>query len=755
MLESGDVADPGGELTRLLRESLGLATHRLDAWLTQPGQRAAGDTARSKTPTGLQVGGYGWVVNLEPDESGGGDSHGFIHAPSLDHAATAAVLRSAWLNYATDAHDAPFGVDVSSDRVRRAQWLLEGVRNGVDLGELLGAKFERRLHDADRSHLIADVRQLVLDATGRGGEPARAIVDGLALAVAYSESTVADPVFDAIQQWRTTLPGYPADGLAGPLHATVADLDATADLLTTQAVHSVLKGNLAEGAATLSVAGAGDAGIPQLRVPAVHRESRIVTHRIVAVLPPSPPPRDPSAAPSLLRIAEPALAHWLARLLPPPATVDVTVELGVDAGDGRWQRTLETLGLGAIEVVALAAVGGELEASMLGSLVAARARMELVTATDVPADLGGALPAVAIAAGSLRALLGAARPLRGDDLAATSGLPHVIDVAELDGRRLALATALDALGRSQPEDRLLLTRFADFAALDPGGLLAALTSPDHRDERIENLLQKAVTTGKSLAQPLPPDWSEFTPDAQAEHLAGRIRSALGVSIPVLARQSLAHRAELASSLASSPRRLGSPVAAMSWLLEAGRVHQGAGLCAEALDLVEAVHPAALIPFQVAQLPDVDGEPWLAVEGPTGPGGRLDLLFVTDASAAVAQGAVGGLIFDGWSEPIPGRRATTGVAVHFDRPGAQPPQAVLLAMPPEEGAWTVEHLESLLLETLEMVGVRAVGPETLTRLGHTLPAVALREGAAVSTVTVPFDGPIIIGPIDDDFEPVGP
>ncbi len=754
MLESGDVADPVGELTRLLRESLGLATHRLDAWMSSLADEHLA-SLRATTPTGMQVGGYGWVVNLESDESGGADSHGFIHAPSLDHAATAAVLRSAWLNYAADAQDAPFGVDVSSDRVRRAQWLLEGVRNGVDLGELLGAKFERRLHDAGRSHLIADVRQLVLDATGRSGEPARAIVDGLALAVAYSESTVADPVFDAIEQWRTTLPGYPADGMAGPLHATVADLDSTADLLTTQSVHSVLKGNLAEAAATLSVAGAGDAGIPQLRVPAVHRQSQVVTHRVVAVLPPPPPPADASATPSLLSVAEPALAHWLARLLPPPAAVDITVELGAGTANGRWEGTLEMLGLGAVEVVALAAGGGELGASMLGSLVAARARMELGAVTNVPADLGGALPAVAIAAGSLRSLLGAARPLRGDDLAATSGLPHDVDVDELDDRRLALATVLDALGRSRPEAALLRSRFADLATLDPGGLLAALTTPDRRDEHLRNLLQKAARNAKSLLRPLPGDWAALTPGAQAEHFAGRIRDAIGVSIPVLQRQSLAHHSELASSLASSPRRLGSPVAAMSWLLEAGRVHQGAGLCAEALDLVEVVNPAARIPFQVAQLPDVDGEPWVAVEGPTGAGGRLDLLFVTDAAAAMAEDGVAGLIFDGWSEPIPGRRATTGVAVHFDRPGAQPPQAVLLAMPPEEGAWTVEHLERLLLETLEMVAVRAVGPETLNRLGHTLPAVGLEEGAAVSVVPEPVDGPIVIeiDPIDDEFDPV--
>ena len=180
---------------------------------------------------------------------------------------------------------------------------------------------------------------------------------------------------------------------------------------------------------------------------------------------------------------------------------------------------------------------------------------------------------------------------------------------------------------------------------------------------------------------------------------------------------------------------------MTWLLEVGRVHEGAGRCAEALDLAEVVNPSAPVTFQVAQLPHVEGEPWVAIEAPAAPGGRLDLVAVTDAAAAIAAGPVSGLIFDGWTEPVPGRRATTGVAVHFDRPGAQPPQAVLLAMPPDEGDWTVDHLEHLLLETLELATFRAVGPETLAHLGHTLPAVFLADGAAVSIVPAEPSGEV--------------
>ena len=64
------------------------------------------------------MGGYGWVVNLAPDD-GGPDTQGFIHAPSLAHAATAAVLRSGHLAQHDAEHEA-LEVDLTAERVRMA-----------------------------------------------------------------------------------------------------------------------------------------------------------------------------------------------------------------------------------------------------------------------------------------------------------------------------------------------------------------------------------------------------------------------------------------------------------------------------------------------------------------------------------------------------------------------------------------------------------------------------------------------------------
>ena len=96
---------------------------------------------RATSPTGLYVGSYGFVLDL--DRSGTRPSHGFIHAPSLPHAASAAVLRSGWISRGNNDNESPAAIDLASGRVRQADWILSGVRHGQDLGDLLGAEFER------------------------------------------------------------------------------------------------------------------------------------------------------------------------------------------------------------------------------------------------------------------------------------------------------------------------------------------------------------------------------------------------------------------------------------------------------------------------------------------------------------------------------------------------------------------------------------------------------------------------------------
>ena len=132
----------------LLAETLDLVTYRFDAWATSLAARRLAKLRRSN-PNGIRAGGYGWVEDLRrqpplqevsplPASTTGPlyrseANKGYVQAPSLTHAATAAVLRSGYLSHQQESGDSPFAIDLSSDRVRRAKWLLDGVRQGQPL----------------------------------------------------------------------------------------------------------------------------------------------------------------------------------------------------------------------------------------------------------------------------------------------------------------------------------------------------------------------------------------------------------------------------------------------------------------------------------------------------------------------------------------------------------------------------------------------------------------------------------------------
>jgi hypothetical protein len=146
------VSVPTAALARLAAGVLDLASHRLDAWVTAQALRRLA-ALRTRKPAGVRLGGYGVVEDVRP-AGAAPESQGYIHAPSLGQAATAAVLRSGRLAHLGE-DGAPLAINLSSRRVRLALALLDGVRAGQPLAALLGYRLERGLHE---NH-----RELVLD----------------------------------------------------------------------------------------------------------------------------------------------------------------------------------------------------------------------------------------------------------------------------------------------------------------------------------------------------------------------------------------------------------------------------------------------------------------------------------------------------------------------------------------------------------------------------------------------------------------
>ncbi len=76
-----------------------------------------------------------------------------------------------------------------------------------------------------------------------------------------------------------------------------------------------------------------------------------------------------------------------------------------------------------------------------------------------------------------------------------------------------------------------------------------------------------------------------------------------------------------------------------------------------------------------------------------------------------------------------------------RPGARPPQAVLLAVaPPGPPRWELETLEKTLLETLELAQLRALDPQALggdAVLQRALPALYVSANLAGEELSTDF------------------
>lgn len=170
---------PTSKLHKYLSDHIDLCTYRLDAWQGGLFYKKL-LSMRKQHPAGIYLGAYGWVENLRPGAKKSvtvpealkpennqvvhkpHGNAGFIHTPSLNHATAAGVLLSGYQNHATKTDPGPFAVNLSSERVRRALYVLEGIQNGQSLEALLGYQFERALHDITTNNPANNLNKYIL-----------------------------------------------------------------------------------------------------------------------------------------------------------------------------------------------------------------------------------------------------------------------------------------------------------------------------------------------------------------------------------------------------------------------------------------------------------------------------------------------------------------------------------------------------------------------------------------------------------------
>jgi hypothetical protein len=145
-------------------------------------------------------------------------------------------------------------------------------------------------------------------------------------------------------------------------------------------------------------------------------------------------------------------------------------------------------------------------------------------------------------------------------------------------------------------------------------------------------------------------------------------------------------------------------------------------------------------FALAQLPYAAGDRWVGLpfapsQHPTT--GRLSVAVHSPGPVDLTR-AVAGVVVDEWVEVLPAAAETTGVAFHFDAPDACAPQAILLAVSPDESpTWTPDLVAATVTEALDLARIRAVDPESLDAVGHFLPALYFAANLDGDTAATDF------------------
>jgi len=92
---------------------------------------------------------------------------------------------------------------------------------------------------------------------------------------------------------------------------------------------------------------------------------------------------------------------------------------------------------------------------------------------------------------------------------------------------------------------------------------------------------------------------------------------------------------------------------------------------------------------------------------------------------LGHGTFSGLLIDEWQEEVPDPQANTGIALRYDQPDTEAPNAVLLALTlPGSAAWDWEALHTAVHDNLKLAKLRAIDPDILKEsfLDQVLPAV---------------------------------
>jgi hypothetical protein len=752
------------ELEMLLLETVDLLQHRIDA-IAAGLAHARLVKQRQANNARLQAGYFGFLGKPRP-ASATGASDGYVQAPSMAQATTAAILRSAFLRHAADG---AFALDLGSRRVRRALTLLDVLKKGITLEEALGWSGERWLHNNQLSRLTLDIRAAFpfvnpMPPESRGGaQPAAPGPAGLR-------------VFDGLKFISGGLTAFAAadrPALQSLQKALADDLDSLSDLVLAEAVHRRAMGHAEAAKSWMNLlSGTAVPGDPIFT--RTQRHGQGSTYRISILATPATIPAD--AVPR--EMAEPTLAAIAGDLLPDFASLSAVVTLSrLDDPARRHSLSaslVSVLGIRPIDLV----IGGRSELRVrLRSHAIATWLTDPAISADIGPPAGDGLaafvnrtvnitiddsptgPSVATALGraeKLRSLVSQGRIVEPSDLNAAASPANALDepqevalivatievlrvrVAALHARLTAdLATLgdvqarfmqnarearrrLDADGRDPALPGLLaaaelsrrdlytmlrrVTGYAEPAALRPFTVEEAIGNPDALAATLDALAARLMAKARRLGSAQ----ASTAGGGRLEDARAARRALIEALQAALDGDALAVFPPIARLPATTPL-LDAP-GDLSTLLGAWTaVRSRVALAAEISALLPGLHAHPVAAAATAD-DQVQGDQDQRPE-PEAPRARhFGTLLGTDA--ALAGSSLAGFVCDEWADQRPSRIQLAAMAVNHESPASQAPQCMILCMPPhpQQVGWTDAAAAQMVFEAIQWMKVRALSTD---------------------------------------------
>lgn len=785
---------PIAELERLFAEHMDLASHRLDAWILGMANKRL-HTIRENNKTGTYLGSYGWLMDLKPggqrtavnnasilynvDKTGNvpvmldPDNQGYIQAPSLNHAMTAAVLRSGYEAHKGTEDGDLLAINLSSERVRRALFYIEGIRNGQHLGALLGYRLERTLREYGLAQYTLDLRQAYpiqqlnyQDNNQQTLEPTSpsSVVDGLAIvekirAIEQTGEEFGD-AFPYVSLGDQT-------GVAVAMDKIVQDMDALADLSLAEGTFQMVIGNYGRSNAMMSALTKGTP-IPEPEIIKTPRTGQTLTHRVGLTL---EAVDTATASPiwagafTARALAEPALNAKLGDLLPNPSQVQCQVEYQRKDGADNITTEVVNVSLSHLQIepidllyifpesikdsytelakrfyqVAFQWVTGPNSLAPYDNYYDFKLDFEAPSAGDYTvADIA---PLVA----QLQLLFSNSRYLRAGDLVHPTTDTSNLELTgvgsnalqELAARASTLRNSLEqaATNLNANSGRAELWNLAAYGLSE-----AALATPQAEQvvmnlsyadasASIQTLALDKVAQYDKVVAPIFND-PDLDTGGKVELYQKAVSTLLGKSFLMLPQIVPLNATALqnAHGAASSILPTQDAMAVERWTAGAARVRRQINRL-ENVSFLQGLfldYDTESLQLSPVQLPYRPNDHWVGVEVPNDyyKNHFLDtnlvsldkLSLVMDWHTAPSATPFVGLLVDEWIEKIPGAEETAGLAFHYDQPNAKAPQSILLAVHPQDSAattaWEWHQLVNTLDTTLELSKIRAVEPDHL-------------------------------------------